>query len=86
MLLSRLGSISQSTRSGGSGLLPKGAPGRSASAVFATGFTRSSLFFVTLFAAPGRPSAALVLVVITSGASLVVRLYLTRRALRGRIG
>lgn len=44
------------------------------------------LFFVTLFAALGRPSAALVLVVITWGASLVVRLYLTRRALRGRIG
>lgn len=60
------------------------APERSIGFMF--GGRDARLFFVTLFAALGRPSAALVVVVITSGASLVVRLYLTRRALRGRIG
>lgn len=60
------------------------APERSIGFVF--GGRDARLFFVTLFAVLGRPSAALALVVITSGASLVVRLYLTRRTLRGQIG
>ena len=53
---------------------------------FMLGGRDARLLIVTLFAVLGRPSAALALVVITSGASLVVRLYLTRRALRGKIG
>jgi choline kinase/phosphatidylglycerophosphate synthase len=60
------------------------APERSIGFMF--GGRDARLFFVTLFAVLGRPSAALALVVITSGASLVARLYLTRRTLRGQIG
>jgi hypothetical protein len=41
---------------------------------------------VTVFAILGRPSVALASVAITSGASLAIRLYLTRRVLRGQIG
>ena len=60
------------------------APERSIGFMF--GGRDARLFLVTLFAVLGRPSAALALVVITSGASLVARLYLTRRTLRGQIG
>jgi hypothetical protein len=44
------------------------------------------LLFVTVFAILGRPSIALASVAITSGASLAIRVYLTRRVLRARIG
>jgi 1L-myo-inositol 1-phosphate cytidylyltransferase / CDP-L-myo-inositol myo-inositolphosphotransferase len=52
---------------------------------FVLGGRDARLFFVTVFAVLGRPSAALVAVAITSGASLVVRLLLTRRVLRGQM-
>jgi hypothetical protein len=44
------------------------------------------LLIVTVFAILGLPSVALASVAITSGASLAIRLYLTRRAVRGQIG
>jgi 1L-myo-inositol 1-phosphate cytidylyltransferase / CDP-L-myo-inositol myo-inositolphosphotransferase len=53
---------------------------------FVLGGRDARLLFVTLFAVLGRPSVALVAVAITSGASLVVRLFLTRRMLRSWSG
>ena len=41
---------------------------------------------VAVFALLGRPSVALASVAITSGASLAIRLYLTRRVVRAQIG
>ena len=43
------------------------------------------LLLVTVFAILGRPSVALACVAITSGTSLAIRLYLTRRVLRRQI-
>jgi hypothetical protein len=60
------------------------APERSIGFVF--GGRDARLLIVTVFAILGRPSVALASVAITSGASLVIRLYLTRHALRGQIG
>jgi hypothetical protein len=43
------------------------------------------LLIVTVFAILGLPSVALAAVAITSGASLAIRLYLTRRVVRRQI-
>jgi 1L-myo-inositol 1-phosphate cytidylyltransferase / CDP-L-myo-inositol myo-inositolphosphotransferase len=60
------------------------APERSIGFVF--GGRDARLLIVTVFAILGRPSVALASVAITSGASLAIRLYLTRRVVRGQIG
>ena len=60
------------------------APERSIGFVFGGRYAR--LLIVTVFAILGRPALALAALVITSGASLVIRLYLTRRVIRGQIG
>jgi phosphatidylglycerophosphate synthase len=57
------------------------APERAIGFVF--GGRDARLLIVTVFAILGRPSVALVLVALTSGASLFIRLYLTRRVVRG---
>jgi len=58
------------------------APERSIGFVF--GGRDARLLIVTVFAILGRPSVALACVAITSGASLAIRLYLTRRVVRGQ--
>ena len=64
---------------GGPRSLPP-APERSIGFVF--GGRDARLLIVTVFAILGRPSVALATVAITSGVSLAIRLYLTRRAIR----
>jgi hypothetical protein len=53
---------------------------------FVFGGRDARLLIVTVFAILELPSVALASVAITSGASLAIRLYLTRRVVRGLTG